>query len=56
MHRVTDARVLRGALPFRAAGNLPGAVGGRGARVGDKDERCAQQALDAVIDRLAFAE
>lgn len=56
MHLVTDARVLRGALPFRAAGNLPGAGGVGGTRGGDKNERCAQQALDAVIDRLAFAK
>lgn len=56
MNHLDDVLVLRGALPIQAAGSLLGAVGVSGALGGDKDEACAQKGLDAVADRLAFAE
>jgi uncharacterized protein GlcG (DUF336 family) len=56
MNHLDEILVLRGALPINAAGSLIGAVGVSGALGGDKDEACAQQAMDSVADRLAFAD
>jgi len=48
--------VLRGGLPIQVAGSTIGAVGVSGAPGGEKDEACAQHGIDAVQDRLDFAE
>jgi len=48
--------IMRGALPIEIAGSRIGAVGVSGAPGGDKDESCAQQALNNISDRLDFAE
>lgn len=48
--------VMEGALPIRAVGSLIGAVGVSGAPGGDIDARCAQAGIDAVQDRLDFAD
>ena len=48
--------IMRGALPIEIAGARIGAIGISGAPGGDKDELCAQQALDKMSDRLDFAE
>ncbi len=56
MNHVDDVLVLQGGLPIRAAGSLLGAIGVSGAPGGEKDEVCAQKALDAVEERLEFAE
>jgi len=48
--------VLRGGLPIQVAGSTIGAVGVSGAPGGDKDESCAQRGIDAVQERLDFAE
>ncbi len=56
MNHVDGILVLQGALPINAAGNLLGALGVSGAPGGEKDEACAQTALDAVQERLEFAE
>lgn len=48
--------IMQGALPIEAAGAKIGAVGVSGAPGGDLDERCAQQALDVLTERLEFAE
>ena len=48
--------VLQGGLPVQVAGSTIGAVGVSGAPGGDKDEVCAQQGIDAVQERLDFAE
>jgi uncharacterized protein GlcG (DUF336 family) len=48
--------VLRGGLPIQVAGSTIGAVGVSGAPGGDKDEACAQRGIDAVQERLDFAE
>ncbi len=56
MNYLDEIIVLRGALPIRSAGSLVGAVGVSGALGGELDEKCAQQALDAVEERLEFAD
>jgi len=56
MNHVTGILVLDGAVPIRAAGALVGAVGVAGAPGGEKDEACAKKAVQAVQDRLDFAE
>jgi uncharacterized protein GlcG (DUF336 family) len=48
--------VLQGGLPVQVAGSTIGAVGVSGAPGGDKDEACAQQGIDAVQERLDFAD
>jgi uncharacterized protein GlcG (DUF336 family) len=56
LNHVGGVLMMQGGLPIRAAGSLVGAVGVSGAPGGDKDEACAQQALDKVRDRLEFAD
>lgn len=53
---MNDVLVLQGGLPIRAAGRLLGAVGVSGAHGGDLDEQCAAAALEAVRERLEFAD
>ncbi len=48
--------ILRGALPIEIAGSRIGAIGVSGAPGGDKDELCAQKALDYFSERMEFAE
>ena len=48
--------LLEGGLPIRVAGSLIGAVGVSGAPGGDLDEACAQKGIDAVQERLDFAD
>jgi len=48
--------IMQGALPIEVAGSRIGAIGVSGAPGGYLDERCAQQALEALIERLEFAE
>ena len=48
--------LMDGGLPIRVAGSLIGAVGVSGAPGGDKDEICAQKGIDAVQERLDFAD
>jgi uncharacterized protein GlcG (DUF336 family) len=48
--------IMQGALPIEIAGSRIGAIGVSGAPGGDKDESCAQQALDSLSERLEFAE
>jgi len=48
--------LMDGGLPVRVAGSLIGAVGVSGAPGGDKDEACAQQGIEAVQERLDFAD
>jgi uncharacterized protein GlcG (DUF336 family) len=56
MNHVTGILVLDGAVPIRAAGALVGAVGVAGAPGGEKDEACARKAVEAIQDKLDFAE
>lgn len=55
-NHLDDVLVLKGAVPIRAAGAMLGAIGVSGAYGGEADEKCAMQALDAVSERLEFAE
>lgn len=48
--------IMQGALPVEVAGSKIGAIGVSGAPGGDIDERCAQQALEALSERIEFAE
>jgi len=56
LHTLNEVLLLDGGLPVRAAGTLLGAIGVSGAPGGDKDETCAQAGLDAVEERLEFAD
>ena len=56
LNHVTGILIMQGGLPIRAAGSIIGAVGVSGAPGGDKDEVCAQKALDTVQERLDFVE
>jgi uncharacterized protein GlcG (DUF336 family) len=47
--------VMEGGIPIQAAGSMIGAIGVSGAPGGDKDAACAAKALDAVQERLEFA-
>jgi len=48
--------IMQGGLPIEIAGYKIGAIGVSGAPGGEKDERCAQQALDTLSERIEFAE
>ncbi len=56
MNYLDEVIVLRGALPIQTAGSLVGAVGVSGALGGELDEKCARKALEAVEERLEFAD
>ena len=56
LNLLDDLLVLDGGLPIQVAGSLIGAVGVSGAPGGDKDAACAQQGIDAVQERLDFAD
>ena len=56
LNLLEDVLVLDGGLPVRVAGSVIGAVGVSGAPGGDKDAACAQRAIDAVQERLDFAD
>jgi uncharacterized protein GlcG (DUF336 family) len=56
MNHVDGILVLEGGVPIRAAGSLVGAVGVSGAPGGDKDEACALTGVEAVQERLEFAD
>ena len=56
LNHVDGLLIMQGGLPIRAAGSIIGAVGVSGAPGGDKDEVCAQKALDTVQERLDFVE
>jgi len=55
MNHVDGILVLDGGLPVVVAGSMVGAVGVSGAPGGHLDEQCAQEALDALADRIEFA-
>lgn len=56
LNHVNGLLIMQGGLPIQAAGSLIGAIGVSGAPGGDKDEQCAQKALDSVQERLDFIE
>ena len=56
MNHVQGILVLEGGLPIRSGGSMLGALGVSGAPGGEKDEACAQAALNKLQERLEFAE
>lgn len=48
--------LLEGGLPVQVAGSMIGAVGVSGAPGGDRDAACARSGLEAVQERLEFAD
>ena len=56
LNHIRGLIMMRGGLPIVAAGSRIGAVGVSGAPGGEKDEVCAQKALDNLEERLEFAE
>lgn len=56
LNHVDGLLVMVGGLPIEAAGSRIGAIGVSGAPGGERDEACAQAALDKLAERLAFAE
>ncbi len=56
LNHIDGLIMLKGGLPIIVGGYLIGAVGVSGAPGGDKDEACAQAALDALEDRIAFSD
>ncbi len=56
LNSVEGLIMLQGGLPIVVGGYRIGAVGVSGAPGGDKDETCARAALDALEDRIAFAD
>jgi len=56
LNLLDDLLVLDGGLPIQVAGSVIGAVGVSGAPGGDKDAACAQRGIDAVQERLDFAD
>jgi uncharacterized protein GlcG (DUF336 family) len=56
LNHIDGLIIMRGALPIEVAGSRIGAVGISGAPGGDIDEACARQALDALNERLEFAD
>jgi uncharacterized protein GlcG (DUF336 family) len=56
MNHVDGILVLEGGVPIWAAGSLIGAVGVSGAPGGDNDEVCALKGVEAVQERLDFAD
>jgi uncharacterized protein GlcG (DUF336 family) len=56
LNELDGVLLMQGGLPIRVAGSLVGAVGVSGAPGGDKDEACARQGIEAVQERLDFAD
>lgn len=48
--------IMQGGIPIEIAGYRVGAIGVSGAPGGEKDEVCAQQALEKLSERIEFAE
>lgn len=56
LNHIEGLIVMEGGVPIMAAGVRIGAIGVSGAPGGDKDEICAVKAIEAVQERLDFAE
>ena len=55
LNHIDGLIMMQGGLPINAGGYRLGAIGVSGAPGGDKDEVCAQKALDSMEERLEFA-
>ncbi len=56
LNELDGVLLMEGGLPIRVAGSLIGAVGVSGAPGGDKDAACASRGIEAVQERLDFAD
>lgn len=56
LNHLDGVLIMGGALPIEAGGMRIGAVGVSGAPGADLDEACSQEALDALFDRIEFAD
>jgi len=56
LNHIDGLIMMQGAIPVTASGSLLGAIGVSGAPGGEKDELCAQKALDKIAERLEFAD
>lgn len=56
LNHIEGLIVMGGALPIHASGTLIGAVGVSVAPGGEKDEACAAVTIEAISDRLEFAD
>ncbi len=56
LNHINGIIIMQGGLPINAGGSRIGAIGVSGAPGGEKDELCAAKALEAVMERLEFAE
>lgn len=56
MNHVRGILMMVGGLPIEAGGSRVGAIGVSGAPGGERDEACAQVALDKLAERIEFAD
>ena len=56
LNELDGVLLMEGGVPIRFNGSLIGAVGVSGAPGGDKDEACARKGVEAVQERLDFAD
>ena len=56
LNHINGIIMMQGGLPINAGGSRIGAIGVSGAPGGEKDEACAAKALEAMMERLEFAE
>ncbi len=56
LNELDGVLLVEGGLPIRVAGSMIGAIGVSGAPGGDKDAACARRGLEAVVERLEFAD
>lgn len=56
LNELDGVLLMEGGLPISVAGSMIGAVGVSGAPGGDKDAACARQGIEAVQERLDFAD
>ena len=56
LNHIDGIIMMQGGLPIDAGGSRIGAIGVSGAPGGEKDEVCAARALEAMMERLEFAE
>ena len=56
LNHIDGLIIMEGGLPITSGGSRIGAIGVSGAPGGDKDVVCAQMAVDAMSERLEFAD
>lgn len=56
LNHINGIIIMQGGLPIDAGGSRIGAIGVSGAPGGEKDEVCAAEALESLMERLEFAE